>query len=324
MTSKAYVAVAGCGHWGKNLVRNFHQLGALHSICDNNPDVARSIAEQYDVSAHTWDEVLTNPDVKAVVIASPASFHFAMAKAAFEAGKDVYVEKPITLKNEEAQELCDLAKEHNKVLMVGHLLQYHPAFIKAKKIVEAGGLGKINYIYSNRMSFGKVRREENVLWSFAPHDVSMILAIAGGEVPTYVDATGSSQTHDIIEDFAIVNMKFTNGVDAHINVSWINPYKEQKLVIIGDEGMLVFDDQQGWPEKLMHYSHQIKYNDDMLELVKADGQGIALEEGEPLKMECQHFLDCVKNRSIPRSDGEEGLRVLDVLNRAEKAMKEKQ
>ncbi len=324
MTNKSYVAVAGCGHWGKNLVRNFYQLGALHAICDNNPDTVKSMQKQYGVLALEWGEILSNNDIKAVVIASPAPFHFNMAQAALNAGKDVYVEKPITLKNEEAQALCDLAKEKNQILMVGHLLQYHPAFIKAKNIVEEGQLGKINYIYSNRMSFGKIRREENVLWSFAPHDVSMILAIAGGDSPTYIDATGSAQTHDIIEDCVLVNMKFDNGISAHINVSWINPFKEQKLVVIGDNGMLVFDDQKDWPEKLMLYPHQIKYETDVPELMKVEGQGVDLQEGEPLKMECQHFLDSVENRSTPRSDGEEGLRVLDVLNRAEQSMKAKQ
>lgn len=323
MTNAPYIAVAGCGHWGKNLVRNFHGLGALHSICDNNPETASAMAAQYDVNAASWDDVLANTDIKGVVIASPAPFHFDMAQAALNASKDVYVEKPITLTNEHAQTLCDLAAEKNKILMVGHLLQYHPAFIAVKKLVKEGALGNIHYIYSNRLSFGKVRREENVLWSFAPHDVSMILALAGDEAPVHVDATGSAQTHNTIEDFAFVTMKFANGIAAHINVSWIHPFKEQKLVIIGDEGMAVFDDQQDWSEKLMLYPHKIDKTNDMPELIKADGKGVALTEGEPLKMECQHFLDCMKSRNTPRSDGQEGLRVLDVLNRAEQSMQDK-
>lgn len=323
MSSTAHIAVAGCGHWGKNLVRNFHALGALGVICDNNADTAQKMATQYDVTAQSWDDVLKNDQIKAVVIASPAPFHFEMAQAALQAGKDVYVEKPITLTNEHAQILCDLAKEKNLILMVGHLLQYHPAFIAAKNLVEKGTLGQIHYIYSNRLSFGKVRREENVLWSFAPHDVSMILALAGGEAPIYVDATGSAQTHETIEDFAVVHMKFSNGIAAHINTSWIHPFKEQKLVIIGDKGMAVFDDQQDWSSKLMLYPHVINKTNDMPELIKEDGVAVPLTEGEPLRDECQHFLDSIQSRETPRSDGEEGLRVLDVLNRAEKSMKEK-
>ena len=323
MKSGKYISVIGCGHWGKNLVRNFYELGVLYSVCDNDPDIGNTIAQKYNVSVTSWDDILKKNEIKGVVIASPAPFHFEMARAALTAGKDVYVEKPITLKNEEAQSLCDLAKEKNKILMVGHLLQYHPAFIEAKKMVEQGDLGKIHYIYSNRLSFGKVRREENVLWSFAPHDVSMILALAGGKLPAYVEATGSAQTHDKIEDFVIVNMKFDDGLAAHINVSWMHPFKEQKLVVIGDEGMLVFDDQKEWSEKLILYPHKIEKNSEIPDLLKAEGRGVDLKEGEPLRLECQHFLDCIETRSIPSSDGEEGVRVLNVLNRAEQSMKSK-
>ncbi len=319
----ANISVVGCGHWGKNLVRNFYELGVLHSISDNNLNTAETISKQYSIPSLSWKNILENTSIEGVVVASPAPYHYDLARAALESGKDVYIEKPITLQNDHAEILCDLAKEKNRILMVGHLLQYHPAFIEAKNLVEQGKLGKIHYIYSNRLSFGKVRREENVLWSFAPHDVSMILALAGGEVPNYVDATGSAQTHDEIEDFSIVHMRFANGVVAHINVSWIHPFKEQKLVIIGDKGMAVFDDQKDWSEKLMLYPHLINREHDMPELLKADGIAVALEPGEPLRMECQHFVNCIKTRENPRTDGAEGLRVLDVLNKAEQSMKEK-
>ncbi len=320
MSDQKFIAVAGCGHWGKNLVRNFAELGALATICDNNPDTASHMAAQYNVSASTYQEVLANDDIKAVILASPAPFHFDMARDALKAGKDVYVEKPITLKTDEAQILCDLATQNDRILMVGHLLQYHPAFITLKEMVLDGKLGNLQYIYSNRMSFGKVRREENVLWSFAPHDVSMILALAGGEAPIDVTANGSAQTHSTIEDFALIKMAFKNGLAAHVNVSWLNPFKEQKLVVIGDKGAVVFDDQQDWSQKVMHYPHVIDMSKDMPSLNKADAVPVAVTEGEPLKMECQHFIDCVENRAQPRTDGAEGLRVLDVLTRADKAM----
>jgi len=320
-----HVAVAGCGHWGKNLVRNFHELGALHSICDHSDEIAGVMSAQYNVPALPWDEVLGSDEVKAVVISSPAPFHSDMARSALEAGKDVYVEKPITLTNEDAEDLCALAAEREKVLMVGHLLQYHPAFLATKDLVDRGELGDVQYIYSNRLSFGKVRREENVMWSFAPHDVSMILALAG-EAPSVVDAVGSCQTHETIADFAMVSMRFPSGIGAHINVSWINPFKEQKLVVIGNKGMAVFDDREDWGRKLVVYPHVIDMSggmDVVPELVKADGVPVVLEEGEPLKMECQHFLDCVESRDTPRTDGQEGLRVLDVLNRADGSMRSK-
>ena len=323
MTQEKIIAVAGCGHWGKNLVRNFHGLGALHSVCDNNAATAELFAKQYDVKANSWENTLADTAVKGVVLASPATFHHEMAKAALLAGKDVYVEKPITLKNEHAEELCNLADENNSVLMVGHLLQYHPAFIKLKELSDDGEFGKLLYIYSNRLSFGKVRREENVLWSFAPHDVSMILALAGGELPNFVDAVGGAQTHKEIADFAYLKMQFENGIGAHINVSWINPFKEQKLVVIGDKGAGVFDDRLDWSEKLTLYSHEIDMIDDLPALKPADAVAVPLPEGEPLKAECQHFLECIANRSTPRTDGAEGLRVLNVLNHAEQDIQKK-
>lgn len=320
MAIEKNVSVIGCGHWGKNLVRNFHALGALYSICDNTPEVAEKFAQDYGVLAMTWDDILADVGVKAVVLASPAPFHYQMAKAALEAGKDVYVEKPICLKDEEAQDLCNIASANDRILMVGHLLHYHPVFIKMKELVLSGELGDVKYVYSNRLSFGKIRREENVLWSFAPHDVSMILGLLKDEMPTSVIATGSAQTHGSIEDIASVHMNFASGVDAHIHVSWINPFKEQKLVVIGDKGMAVFDDREEWANKLIHYPHKLEVTDEVPAIEKADGVAVEVSESEPLKDECLHFLECIDSRNTPRTDGEEGLRVLKVLNMADQAM----
>ena len=320
MSIKKNVSVIGCGHWGKNLVRNFHALGALHSVCDNTPEVAEKFAADYDVPALVWNDILDTADVKAVVLASPAPFHYEMAKAALEKGKDVYVEKPICLKDEEAEDLCKLAEANDRVLMVGHLLHYHPIFLKLKELVTNKELGPIKYIYSNRLSLGKIRREENVLWSFAPHDVSMILGLLKGEMPSAVSATGSCQTHGSIEDTASVHMKFASGVDAHIHVSWMNPFKEQKLVVIGEKGMLVFDDTAEWSNKLVHYPHKIEVSNDVPALEKAEGVAIAVEQSEPLKDECAHFLHCIDTRETPRTDGVEGLSVLKVLNMADQAI----
>ncbi len=323
MSYEKNISVVGCGHWGKNLVRNISELGALHSISDYSDDLANAFSEQYDVPALKWDEIIESEEVRAVILAVPAPLHFEYAKAALEAGKDVYVEKPICLKNDEAQKLCEIAEGKNSILMVGHLLQYHPVFLKLRDMVRNGDLGTVKYIYSNRLSLGKIRREENVLWSFAPHDVSMILSLAGDHNPVWVDANGSSHTHGTIEDYAHVKMRFSNGVGAHINVSWLNPFKEQKLVVVGEKGMAVFDDQALWQEKLALYSHNIEVSDDVPKIEKADPIYIDVEQSEPLRNECTHFLECIKTRNKPRTDGREGLSVLKVLNEAENSMKEK-
>ncbi|MEZ5918926.1 MAG: Gfo/Idh/MocA family oxidoreductase [Alphaproteobacteria bacterium] len=321
MTEGVKVSVIGCGHWGKNLVRNFHALGALHSVCDYDSATAQKFSAEYDVPALSFEEALQAPDVQALVLASPAPLHFKMAHAALQAGKDIYVEKPVCLRDEDAQALCALAAEKGRILMVGHLLHYHPGFLKLKEMAQAGTFGPLRYIYSNRLSFGKIRREENMLWSFAPHDVSMILSLAGDVTPETVEAVGSCQTHSEIEDIAAIHMGFPGGLGAHVNVSWMNPFKEQKLVVIGEEGMAVFDDQEGWETKLIHYPHKIEVTQELPDIRKADGVAVPLVESEPLRDECAHFLECVAARKTPRTDGEEGLRVLKVLNRADRAIK---
>lgn len=321
MTEGVKVSVIGCGHWGKNLVRNFHALGALHSVCDYDLATAQKFSAEYGVPALSFEEAVHAPDAQALVLASPAPLHFKMAYAALEAGKDVYVEKPVCLRDEDARALCALAAEKNRILMVGHLLHYHPGFLKLKEMADAGTFGPLRYIYSNRLSFGKIRREENVLWSFAPHDVSMILSLAGDITPETIEAVGSCQTHPEIEDIAAIHMSFPGGLGAHVNVSWINPFKEQKLVVIGENGMAVFDDQEGWEAKLIHYPHKIEVTQDLPDIRKADGVPVPLTESEPLRDECAHFLECVATRKKPRTDGEEGLRVLKVLNRADRAIK---
>ena len=320
--TEANIAVIGCGHWGKNLVRNYAQLGALKSIVDGNPDTAKKMAADHNVSAQTYDEVLADPAIKGVVIATPAETHATLAKKAIEAGKHVYVEKPLTINVKDAEEVCQMAKDKGVVLMVGHLLQYHPAFIHLKNMVQSGDLGRLQYIYSHRMNLGKVRREENILWSFAPHDISMILALAGEE-PNDVSAIGSCFLHETICDVTTTHMTFDNGVRAHIFVSWLHPFKEQKLVVIGEKGMAVFNDTLPWSEKLMLYPHKINWENGIPVPEKADGTPIPLDEAEPLKLECQHFLNAIETGNVPNTDGEEGLRVLKVLNQAQKSLEKK-
>lgn len=306
------VAVIGCGHWGKNLVRNFSELGALKAISDPNPATQKTMHETYNVPAREVDDILADNTIDAVVIAVPAELHHDVALKALQAGKHVFVEKPITLTMEHAQELCTAAQQHSKTLMVGHLLQYHPAFLKLKELVREGALGGIRYIYSRRLSIGKLRVHENVLWSFAPHDISMILALAG-QAPDQVVGFSGNFLQPEIGDFASVQMAFPNGAKAHVEVSWLNPFKEQRLVVVGETGMIVFDDQADWPQKLVMYRHRAEIVDGEPVLEKAEAEPVDVEPGEPLRNECMHFLRFCQTGETPYTDGQEAMAVLKVL-----------
>lgn len=313
------IALAGCGYWGKNLARNFASLGALSAVCDLNPDVASAMAENHDARAASWQDILDDPEIVGVALATPAPQHAGMACEAILAGKDVYIEKPIALRPSDAEEIVALAAKHDRVVMVGHLLQYHPVFLKLKEIVSAGEIGRLQYIYSTRVNLGKIRQEEDILWSFAPHDISMILSLMGDE-PNRVRAEGSRFLHGRIWDTTITHMEFPGGQGAHIFVSWLHPFKEQRLVVIGEKGMLVFDDTRPWEEKLARYDHEISWVDGAPVPIKADAKLVEVEQAEPLKLECRHFLDCIVSREAPRTDGAEGLRVLKVLDKATKSL----
>jgi UDP-2-acetamido-3-amino-2,3-dideoxy-glucuronate N-acetyltransferase len=309
------VAVIGSGYWGKNLVRNFHDLGALKLVCDRDETILQQIADQYagTQTCLANHDVLNRDDIEGVVIASPAETHFGVAREALLAGKHVFVEKPLVLVESEAEELIGLANDNNRVLMVGHLLQYHPVFECLKELVSSGELGRINYIYSHRLNLGKIRREENILWSFAPHDISMILALAG-EAPESVLATGGNYLHQKIADVTTTHLAFPSGLRAHIFVSWLHPYKEQKLVVVGDRKMAVFNDTLEWEDKLLLYPHEISWQNHIPVPAKADPERVTIDQAEPLRKECQHFLDSITNGTPPLTDGAEGLRVLRVLN----------
>lgn len=315
------VAVVGAGYWGKNLVRNFHNLGALRAICDPAKACLDSFAAACPNVPCTadLDAVLQNPQVTGVAVATPAETHAGIIRKALAAGKHVLVEKPMTLVESEAAELIAMAEDKGLVLMVGHLLQYHPMFLRLKDMVAAGELGRINYIYSNRLNLGKIRREENILWSFAPHDISMILSLAGGE-PEAVQTTGGYYLHHAIADVTTTHLEFASGLKAHIFVSWLHPFKEQKLVVVGERKMAVFDDTLPWADKLLVYPHAIRWENQLPVPVKAEPERVDVPQGEPLRLECQHFLDCVATGRTPRTDGHEGLRVLRVLNASQKSL----
>jgi UDP-2-acetamido-3-amino-2,3-dideoxy-glucuronate N-acetyltransferase len=299
-------------------VRNYHQIGALELICDSNETIIEGFREQYpEVEiCLAFNDILSNDQIDGVVISSPAETHFHLAREALLAGKHVYVEKPLALDHTEGKQLIELAEKQNNVLMVGHLLQYHPVFVKLKELAASGELGRINYIYSNRLNLGKIRREENILWSFAPHDISMILALAGEE-PEYVHATGGNYLHKRIADVTTTHLEFSSGLRAHIFVSWLHPYKEQRLVVVGDKKMAVFDDTQPWEDKLLLYPHRINWKNNIPVPDKAEPERLDIPQAEPLRLECEAFLYCISNGKRPITDGHEGLRVLKVLNAAQ-------
>src|SRR5436309_1073685 len=318
-TSKINVAVVGIGYWGKNLVRNFHELGALAMLCDGERSVEERCGNEYKSVRFCADfsVVLSDPSISAIALATPATTHYEMAKAALEAGKDVFVEKPLAIDVKQGEDLVNLAAAQHRVLMVGHILRYHPAIVKLQELIQDGALGQINYLYSNRLNIGKIRTEENILWSFAPHDISVMLSLLN-ETPNRVTCQGGAYLNHHIFDVTLSLFEFQSGVQAHIFVSWLHPVKEQRLVVVGTEKMAVFDDTA--EHKLILYPHRVEWRNRVPTAVKAKGEIVDLDNREPLRAECQHFLDCVGSRTSPLSDGAEGLRVLRVLDACQRSL----
>lgn len=318
---KPSTAVLGFGHWGRNLVRNFQSLGALARVCDPDPDRAAAFRQAYPDVPYTPDaeEVWSDPDVDAVVIAAPAALHHSLAREALRAGKHVFVEKPLALKVEQGEELVALARDAGLVLMVGHVLQYHPAVRRLGELSSSGELGQLRYLYSNRLNIGRIRTEENILWSFAPHDVSVMLALLG-ETPERVSCRGSAYLSAGVPDVTLSTFTFPSGVTSHIFVSWLHPFKEQRLVVVGSEKMAVFDDTA--ENKLTLYPHRVEWRQRVPTAIKAEGEVVELPEEEPLRNECAHFLECVAEGRTPRTDGAEGLEVLRLLSRCEESLRE--
>jgi UDP-2-acetamido-3-amino-2,3-dideoxy-glucuronate N-acetyltransferase len=315
------VAVVGSGYWGKHLVRNFYEIGSLNLICDKNETALNAFKGQYpDIrTSLALSDVLEHSEIQGVVIATPAETHFNIAREVLLAGKHTFVEKPLVLDESQGRELIEIARTKKRVLMVGHLLKYHPAFIRLKELVMSGDLGRVNYIYSNRLNFGKIRREENILWSFAPHDISMILTLAG-EMPESVLTTGGCYLHQRIADITTTHFEFASGLRAHIFVSWLHPFKEQKLVVVGDRKMAVFNDTRQWPDKLLIYPHHVEWRNGLPIPEKSEPERVDLQQDEPLRNECMHFLDCIANGSVPITDGHEGLQVLHILNASQRSL----
>jgi UDP-2-acetamido-3-amino-2,3-dideoxy-glucuronate N-acetyltransferase len=317
------LALIGAGHWGRNLARNYRALNALHTLCDANPRTLESFDAEYSGVRKLTDadRAICDPDVRKVVIATPAALHYRLARSALLAGKDVFVEKPLCLSEAEAEELISLAHQRQLVLMVGHLLQYHPCVEALRLLIQNGDLGQLYYIASNRLNLGKIRHEENALWSFAPHDVSVILSLVGDRLPARVRCSGASYLRSGIADTTLTVLEFDNRVRAHVYVSWLNPFKEQKLTVVGSKGMAVFDDTRIWPEKLLLFRDYLTWSSSNVPTPNSSsGRMVTVPETEPLHAECQHFLARCHDRTPPLTDGHEGLRVLRVLQASQRSL----
>ena len=314
------IAAVGVGYWGRNIARNFAELGALDAICDANEETARAVCAETGASRRELGEVLDDPAIDGIAIATSAPSHYAVAKAALEAGKHVFVEKPLVLEQAHADELIALAESGGQVLMVGHLLRYHPIFRKMVEIVRSGELGSLRYVQSDRQSLGKIRIEEDVLWSFAPHDISMVLALVGAE-PVAVTAAGSAFVNPGISDIVTMHMEFEGQIAADIRVSWLHGQKLQKLVAICERGSIVFcDSEPEWADKLSVQRFEIDTSGPVPLPQRGETRLVEVERDEPLKCECRHFLDCIAKGESPLTDGREGRAVLAVLQQASQAL----
>jgi len=330
MVKPIEIGQIGLGAWGKNLLRNFSSINECHvrMACDADDATCAIASAMFRgvVLTTRYEEVLKDDKIEAVVIATPPAQHFKMAIEAIESGKDVFVEKPLVLNLDDGRKLVKAALDNNRILMVGHIMEYHPASLQIKKYVEDGVLGEIYYLYSTRINLGKVRDIENSLWSFAPHDISLIIFLLN-KYPFQVTATGSAYIRNSIEDVCFLTMHFKDKTMAHVHVSWLDPHKERKLTIVGSKKMVVFDDTQA-SEKIWLYDKGVEtkldYNTygEYLSLRVGDITLPRVPGGEPLGLECQHFLNCVRHRTQPRSDGRDGLRVLAVLQAAQQSLEQ--
>ena len=322
------LAIAGLGYWGPNLLRNFSQLNdcEVRYCSDLKEETLRWAKKQYPDVEITSDyaRLLADATLDAIVIATPAVTHHAMAKDALLHHKHVFVEKPLTLNLHQAEELVELAEATNRKLMVGHLMEYHPAIETLKGLIQQGELGDIYYLYSQRVNLGRIRRDENALWSFGPHDLSIMMYLLE-QVPETVSTRGHAYLQEGIEDVVFVNLEFPKGIMAQIQLSWIDPNKIRRTTIVGSQKMAVFDDMQP-AEMLRIYDKGVTNSPQYGSFAEA----LSLRFGnvtipyikmtEPLKLECQHFLDCIKNNQTPRSDGRDGLRVVKVLQAAQESL----
>ena len=330
MTDKIRVGVVGFGYWGPNLARNFDRLpdAELAYACDldaGNLDKARAQFPNTTVTER-FDELLADTSLDAIVVATSVPTHYRLGKAVLEAGKHAFVEKPLALKAAEAEDLVRTAADNRRLLMVGHLLEYHPGVRKVKELLEAGELGKTFYIYANRLNLGKVRADENALWSLGPHDISVINYLTG-EDPEEVSARGECYLQDGVEDVVFGYIKYPSGMIGHLHVSWLDPHKSRKITVVGSDKMVVFDDMET-DRKVTVYEKgatttRAKFEDygEFVTLRFGDIHIPKISSEEPLKIECQHFVQCIREGKQPLSDGRDGLNVVRVLDAMERSLR---
>lgn len=317
-TDAMRIGLVGCGYWGKNLLRNFHGLGVLVAVCEPSKAhhaVVKALAPDLPILEHF--EQLLGLDLNGVVIATPAVSHFELARRALRHGLDVFVEKPLALDLEQGRILVREAGD--RILMVGHILEYHPACVRLVEMVRGGVLGELRYIYSNRLSLGKVRAEENILWSFAPHDIALMNRLVDF-LPGTVRASGGGYVRPAVADVTVTTLDYPGGVKGHVHVSWLHPFKEQRLVVIGSQRMAVFDGVQG---SLMLYDQRVEWQRGEPVPISAPGERVEVATEEPLRLECEAFLESIRTRIPPLTDGRSGLAVLSVLEAAQKSLEAK-
>ena len=311
--SNQKIAVIGMGMWGKNIVRNFYNLNVLDMVCDLDEESLKTVREQFPGVKTTKDfnDIINNKEITGVAVVTPSHTHFKIVKSMLEAGKNVYVEKPISTVSDEAKTLMELANSKNLVLMVGHLLMYHPVVNRLKMLVNEGFFGDIRYVQSDRLNINRFKNDRSVMWDLAPHDVSMTSYILGKEPKRVISAVGASSEGNDIMDITHITIEFEGGTIGHISDSWIHPQKRVNLLIQGSKASAIFDDT---------------LQENKLQIFESSQPGVSTTESleyieiEPLKLECQHFLHCMETGKKARSDGENGYTVVKVLEDAEKIM----
>lgn len=313
------LAIIGCGRWGINHVKTSAELlgDGLKAVCDINPSVPAKLKKfNLNVSfIKNYRDILEDPDINSVIIATSATSHYSLTREALLAGKNVLVEKPMALISEHASDLTKIAEKKKLVLMVGHILLFHPAIIEIKSQLQNGRLGKLQYIYSNRLNLGTIRTEENILWSFAPHDIS-ILQFLIEKFPIYVGAKGADLIQNGIEDTTLTYLIYPDNIHAHIFVSWLHPFKEHRLVVIGDAGMIVFDDTVN-TDKLKFFKKGFVQKNGTLEKFDTHFEILSYPTDQPLVEEHKHFYKCILNGEQPLTDGNHAREVLEILEIAQ-------
>ncbi len=317
MKRKLKIALIGCGNWGKNIARNLHEMKSLACIYDTNKELSETLNNEYMLTTYELNDIFEDKNINAIVIASPAITHKDLAIQSLKCNKDLFVEKPFCLSLPDSQIIAELATNNNRILMVGHLLNYHNAFIKMKELIKNGKIGILQNIRANRLALGAIRSEESVIYDLSAHDISMILSITK-ELPIEVNVQSIHHNNNIGPDAICVKLSFSKGVTALINSDWMCPYKEHKFSVTGTKGSLIFDDTKNWPEKLLFNPSFITSKNSV---VTSPIEKIKIQENEPLKSELEEFLECLYSRKNPLTDQIEAVKVQTVMDMIDKKIK---